>query len=163
MTTHLSARIAWHDSGWNGAVCAKPSCNASCIAHEYIRDARDDVREDQLATRPFADLTDYLPPCSYEAATYGARGYRIMHRDPVGGRGLPACPDEVKPHSVFTTPYRWMREDQFADICHAEGLRIRSNANGKATGWVTEDDRQRELLKAFWSRIEPRKSLVFYY
>ncbi len=163
MTTHLSARIAWHDSGWNGAVCAKPSCNASCIVHEYIRDARDDALEDKLATQPFAELTEYLPPCSYEAATYGARGYRIVHTDPIAGRALPACPDEVKPYSTFTTPYRWMREDQFADICHAEGLRIRSNAGGKVTGWVTEDDRQRELLKAFWVKIEPRRSLIFYY
>ena len=163
MVTHLSTRIAWHDSGWNGAVCSKPSCNASCIAHEYIRDARNDALEDELATRPFADLTEYLPPCSYEAATYGARGYKVVHRDPVLGRALPACPDEVRPYSTFTTPYRWMREDQFADICHAEGLNIRSNASGKLVGWVTEDDRQRELLKAFWGKIEPRKSLVFYY
>ncbi len=163
MTTHLSARIAWHDSGWNGAVCRRPSCNASCIVHDYIRDARDDALEDELAARPFAELTDYLPPCSYEASTYGARGYRIVHQDPVAGRGLPACPDEVRPYSTFTTPYRWMREDQFADICHAEGLRIRSSTSGKAAGWVTEDDRQRELLKAFWGKIERGKSLVFYY
>src|ERR1051326_7880731 len=26
MTTHLSARIAWRDAAWNGAVCSQPQC-----------------------------------------------------------------------------------------------------------------------------------------
>lgn len=163
MTTHLSARIAWHDSAWNGLVCRQPSCNTSCIVHDYIRDARDDATEDANAGRPFAELADYLPPCSYEAATYAPIGYAIEHHDPVEGRKLPSCPDRVEPYSTFTTPYRWMREENFADICQAEGLTIRSNANGKNYGWVTEDDRQRALLKAFWQKIERRHSLVFYY
>lgn len=163
MATHLSARIAWHDSSWNGAVCRSPGCNTSCMVHDYVRDARDEVRETADAGRKFAELDGYVPPCNYEAATYGANGYAIVHRDPVEGRGLPSCPDKVEPFSTFTTPYRWMREEQFADICEAEGLKIRSSTSGKSHGWVTEDDRQRALLKAFWDRIEPRRSLVFYY
>lgn len=163
MTTHLSARIAWHDSAWNGSVCRKPSCNTSCIVHDYIRDARKDDFEDANAGKPFADLDGHPPPCSYEASTYAPIGYAIEHHDPVEGRKLPSCADRVEPYSTFTTPYRWMREENFADICQAEGLTIRSNANGKSHGWVTEDDRQRALLKAFWAKIERRKSLVFYY
>jgi hypothetical protein len=131
--------------------------------HEYIRDFRKDQIEDELSGTDFCKLKEYVPPCTYEAATYGNNGYKIEHRDPVEGRGLPACPDEVKPYSTFTTPYRWMREDQFADICAAEGLHIRSSPSGKEHGWVTEDDRQRALLKAFWQKIERTKSLVFYY
>ncbi len=163
MTTHLSARIAWHDAAWNGAVCSQPECNASCVVHDYIRDARDDRAEAAIAGHAFADLKEYVPPCSYEAATYGSRGYSIVHNDPVEGRGLPPCPDRVEPYSTFTTPYRWMREENFADICQAEGLNIRSSASNKTHGWVTEDDRQRALLKAFWEKLQPRKSLVFYY
>ena len=163
MTAHLSARIAWHDSAWNGMVCSKPQCNTSCIVHDYIRDARKDLEETVHKGEAFADLNEYVPPCTYEAATYGSRGYSLVHTDPVAGRGLPACPDRVKPYSTFTTPYRWMREENFADICQAEGLNIRASASGKTHGWVTEDDRQRSLLKAFWDKIESRKSLVFYY
>ena len=29
---HLTARVAWHDSRWNGSVCRQPSCNAFCVA-----------------------------------------------------------------------------------------------------------------------------------
>lgn len=163
MATHLSARIAWHDSGWNGAVCQKPSCNAACMVHDYIRDSRDDAREDADAGKSFAALDGYLPPCSYEASTYGGVSYAIEHTDPVEGRSLPSCSDQVRPYSTFTTPYRWMREENFADICQAEGLTIRSSASGKTHGWVTEDDRQRELLKAFWAKIERHRSLIFYY
>lgn len=163
MTTHLSARIAWHDSAWNGSVCQRPSCNTSCIVHDYIRDVRDDAREETDAGRPFDKLEDYLPPCSYEASTYAPVGYAIEHKDPVEGRGLPSCSDRVEPFSTFTTPYRWMREENFADICQAEGLVIRSSTTSKQVGWVTDDDRQRELLKSFWSKIKVRRSLVFYY
>jgi exodeoxyribonuclease V alpha subunit len=163
MTTHLSARIAWHDSAWNGAICKAPECNTSCIVHDYIRESRDDRAEAAAAGKAFADLTDYVPPCYYEAATYGDRGYPIVHKDPVEGRGLPPCPDKVEPYSTFTTPYRWMREENFADICQAEGLNIRACASGKSHGWVTEDDRQRALLKAFWDKLQRGKSLVFYY
>jgi len=160
---HISARIAWHDGAWNSAVCSEASCNASCIVHDYIRKSRDDKREDNEAGRPFADLEGYLPPCSYEAATYGSQGYRIQHTDPVDTRGLPACPDEVRPFSTFVTPYRWMREENFADICQDEGLAIRAASGGKERGWVSDDDRQRALLEAFWSKVAPNKSLVFYY
>jgi hypothetical protein len=108
--------------------------------------------EAAIAGRAFADLKAYVPPCSYEAATYGSRGYPIVHNDPVEGRGLPPCPDRVEPYSTFTTPYRWMREENFADICQAEGLNIRASASGKTHGWATEDDRQRALLKALARR-----------
>jgi exodeoxyribonuclease V alpha subunit len=160
---HLSARIAWHDSAWNGRICRAPRCNSSCIVHDYIRNARNDDTEDALAGEELADLSTYIPPCSYDAATYGERGYAIEHHDPVEGRGLPAAHDTVEPYSTFITPYRWMREEYFADISQAEGLKIRASASGKSHGWVTEDDRQRQLLKAFWDKVKPRKSLVFYY
>lgn len=88
MATHLSARIAWHDSAWNGTVCRQPSCNTSCIVHDYIRDVRNDARENDDAGQPLPELDGYLPPCSYEASTYASIGYVIEHRDPVEERGL---------------------------------------------------------------------------
>ena len=39
---HLTARVAWHDSRWNGSVCRQPSCNAFCAALDRIREERDD-------------------------------------------------------------------------------------------------------------------------
>ena len=57
---HLTARVAWHDSRWNGRVCRTPSCNSFCTALDRIREERDDVllgndsyglRASQSATR----------------------------------------------------------------------------------------------------------------
>jgi len=41
MTTHLSARLTWHDSGWNGRICQAPALNAGCMEHEPVREGRD--------------------------------------------------------------------------------------------------------------------------
>lgn len=35
---HLSARIAWHDNGWDGCICQEPHYNSSCIVQENIWD-----------------------------------------------------------------------------------------------------------------------------
>jgi exodeoxyribonuclease V alpha subunit len=31
MSTHLSARVAWHMDGWNGRVCRDPASNTYCV------------------------------------------------------------------------------------------------------------------------------------
>ena len=47
MTTHISARLAWHDSGWNGRVCRDPKANTYCVGqHSY--------QKELLATRDLA-------------------------------------------------------------------------------------------------------------
>ena len=46
---HLTVRVAWHDSRWNGPVCQKPSENCSCAAVDRVRDERDEEAEDALA------------------------------------------------------------------------------------------------------------------
>jgi hypothetical protein len=56
-----------------------------------------------------------------------------------------------------------MREENFQDVCNAEGLAIRGPDHPKEEGWIYEPDRQRDLLANFWRKIEPGKSLIFYY
>ena len=38
---HLSLRVAWHDSLWNGAVCLWPSGNAFCASLDSIRQEKE--------------------------------------------------------------------------------------------------------------------------
>jgi exodeoxyribonuclease V alpha subunit len=163
VTTHLSARLAWHDRGWDARVCDAAHLNASCIVHEHIRDSRDDEKERKAAGIHFADLPNWLPPCSRDPGAYADRGYVTTHRDPLDWRGLPAVEEQIPPFSSCPSPYRWMREENFQDICDAENLAIRAAEKGRTKGWVIEGDRQKALLKHFWSKIEPRKSLIFYY
>ncbi|QCQ22088.1 hypothetical protein FDQ92_07855 [Desulfoglaeba alkanexedens ALDC] len=163
MTTHLSVRLAWHDRSWDGHVCDLPHLNAHCIVHQHIRDSRNDEKERETAGKPLAELDGWLPPCSRDPAAYAARGFTIVHQDPLEFRKLPAVSESIPPYSSCPAPYRWMREEFFQEVCEAEDLSIRGPDNPRSNGWVFEPDRQRELLKRFWGKLEPKNSLVFYY
>ncbi len=164
MTTHLSARLAWHDRGWDGRVCDNPHLNSSCVVHQHIRDTRDDKKERAVAGTWFAELDGWCPPCSRDPGAFAPRGYRLVHHDPLEFRKLPEVSEELPAYSFCPSPYRWMREENFCAVCDAEDLAIRGPDDAKKqNGWVFEPDRQRELLKHFWQKIEPQRSLVFFY
>jgi hypothetical protein len=163
MTTHLSARLAWHDRGWNALVCASPHLNASCVMHRHIRDARDDERERQAAGVACGALRDWLPPCSHDAGAYAAHSFITTHVDPLQFRTLAPVAEEAPPYSCFPSPYRWLREESFQAVCEAEGLNICQLDQRKDSGWIFESDRQRALLRHLWRKIEPHGSLIVYY
>jgi len=92
------------------------------------------------------------------------RPYTITHKDPLEFRQLPSVPEEIPPYSVCPSPYRWLREESFRSICEDEKLDIReSDTKDKEFGWVFEPDRQIELLRHFWGKLEKNKSLLFFY
>jgi ATP-dependent exoDNAse (exonuclease V) alpha subunit len=163
---HLSARLAWHDSGWNGRICRHPHLNASCIVQEQIRDGRNDAREREYAGVPLADLPDWLPPCCRDTAAYSERSFTYIHRDPLDRSFLSSTKEELPPYVCLPAPYRWTLEGNFRDICEAEGLNIRGpNDPNKTMGWVYEPDRQVALLNHFWGKLKEGEgqALIFYY
>ena len=162
---HLSARISWHDDGWNGCVCQAPHLNSSCIVLESIRDSRDDRLEREHAGTAVSEL-GWLPPCSRDISAYSPRPVTLHHGDPLNRAFLSGVEEDVPPFSVLPAPYRWLREENLRDISEAEGLTIRGADNPeKEHGWVYEPDRQRALLDHFWSRLrdEQGEGLVFFY
>jgi exodeoxyribonuclease V alpha subunit len=164
MATHLSVRLVWHDRGWDGHICNNPSGNAYCAVHEHVRDSRDDGREDLNAGKPLAGLQGWQPPCSRDPVAFSQIGYTITHHDPLDRRNLPSRKEEIPPYSVCPSPYRWMREENFRQICEEKGLAVRTPDDAqRESGWVREPDRQLALLSYFWERIERRSSLVFFY
>lgn len=163
MTTHLSARLAWHDRGWDGTICAAPHLNTSCIALRHIRKGRNDERERRSARTPIAVLPGWQPPCMQDAAAYSPHSHTIVYRDLLESRALPAAVDVAPPYSCTPIPYRWLREENARDIALAERLELRLPEQAGEGAWVNEPDRQRVLLRGFWHKLEPGKSLVFYY
>lgn len=163
MTTHLSVRLAWHDRGWDGRVCDQPHLNGSCIAHEHIREGRDDDRERRASGVLIANLKDWQPPCSRDPGAFSPMGYRIEHRDPLEFRNLPSVTEDLPPYSSCPAPYRWMREDQFRGLRDEQGFNIPGPPETRETGWVYEPARQSALLQHFWEKLTPRESLIFYY
>lgn len=67
---HLTVRVAWHDSQWNGAVCAHPELNSFCVALPRIRESIN-AEEEKLAGRHFDELSpSELPPCKAESGFF---------------------------------------------------------------------------------------------
>ena len=164
MITHLSSRLVWHDRGWDGHVCDAPNLNAACILNPFIRKARDDAKEDKIAGKAFADLGGgYVPPCSRDPGAFAARGFTVLHRDPVEGRALEPVSEVIPPYSWCPSPYRWMREENFREILEQEDISLKGPQKAKSKGWVMEADRQTELLRKFWGKLTPGQSLVFFY
>ena len=66
MTIHISARIAWHDSGWNGHICRDPKANTYCVGQfTYQGDllAKRDVEWEQARSGRSCAALDSVPPC----------------------------------------------------------------------------------------------------
>lgn len=39
---HISIRVPWHDSGWEGKVCNVPNLNSSCLILDRLAPKKDD-------------------------------------------------------------------------------------------------------------------------
>jgi len=144
MVTHLSARLVWHDAGWNGRICENPVENTSCVMHEHIREGKDDAFEREHAGEHFDDLEpDSLPPCSRDPGAYASTGFTHLHTDPLEYR--PSTTEELPPYSFCTAPYGELRDES------------------TASGWVEEPDEQEEVLENFFGQLDTEISLVFFY
>ena len=55
---HISIRVPWHDTGWDGRVCAAPRLNGACLKLKLKRIAedRDDDAEESVAGQSIKDL-----------------------------------------------------------------------------------------------------------
>ncbi|WP_181167130.1 AAA family ATPase [Mesorhizobium sp. B2-8-3] len=136
------------------------------MEHDHVRERRDlDIEKPNAdcALSLLKATTGYLPPCSRDTNAFGGERYVIRHDDPLPGRSLPSVEEEVPPYSLCPTPYRWMLENSFRDICEDENLLIRGPSSPTPGTWVKEDDRQRALLERFWGKLNSGASLVFLY
>ena len=137
------------------------------MVHEHVRNSRDHSTEHEHRGQLIGDVraaAAYLPPCQRDANAFGQKKFVITHHDPLETRALPSVDEEIGSYACCPTPYRWMLETNFRDICEEETLLIRGrNDPHSLSTWVMEDDRQRALLGHFWGKLEKKKSLIFYY
>jgi hypothetical protein len=142
MTTHLAARLVWHDSGWNGHVCREPRENGWCIRYEWIRDERNDDLEARNAERSVG--VHYLPPCWHDVNAFGSGPFRGQHDDPLHRHFLSPTSVDVAPNTFITAPFRRMRDEE-------------------VDAWKRDPEVQEHLLREFFKALEPARSLVFFY
>jgi exodeoxyribonuclease V alpha subunit len=154
MTTHISARMAWHDNGWNGTVCRNPKGNTYCVGQfsfpgDLIAEHRDLSKEITAAGKP-ADKSGFILPCMANVNAFGSV--------PISGQMAPpswfkdGTDDktwQIPAFSVATWPYEEVYRDE---VKNPEGARPKY-----------DPVKRREAVNAFFSPITPGKSLIFYY
>lgn len=60
---HISIRVPWHDSGWDGRVCVNPRLNGACLKLKRIGQERNDIAEEAVAGQSLGDLPQDKWPC----------------------------------------------------------------------------------------------------
>src|SRR6516225_7824943 len=58
-----SLRVPWHDTAWDGRVCANPHLNSSCLKLRRIAQGRNDAAEDETKGQLLSDLPEKQWPC----------------------------------------------------------------------------------------------------
>ncbi|MBU3679559.1 MAG: hypothetical protein FGM32_08125 [Candidatus Kapabacteria bacterium] len=172
---HLTARVAWHDNRWNGAVCKHPSGNPYCVALDRVRESRNEEKEDTLTEKSFGDLTlEQLPPCKAEGGAFmNATEWRRTFQHPYADvkktksthGALKPTTVKVPPYSTFVVPFNWMlrSEQDRIDESLPEPLPPDEDAPFENTPWVFGKERQKALTELFFGRLQEERSIVFFY
>ncbi len=174
MTQHLNARVAWHDNRWNGAVCRFPSLNAFCVELDRIRAERDDIAQDSVALKEFADLAPtLLPVCHKESGGFMNKRewwrefnhpYKDISKAAQTHGVLKPTKVKVPPFSTFAVPFLWMLKDQQARIEQTRPTSLPPDADSPfKSPWVFGRERQEALCQLVFDQLTPGKSLVTFY
>lgn len=179
---HITIRVPWHDSGWNGTICNNPCNNTSCLTLSRISASRNDKKESQLIGKSISDLdANQYPPCIDEHGTFMA-DFNLFQKKkhPYASSSLDThghFADTNLMYSAFSAaavPFRWMLrsqvegDDKKSIVGKADALQLgwepeREPKMKFDTSWVQEGHNQQIMLDTFFSAIAPEKSLVFFY
>lgn len=152
-TTHISARLAWHDDGWNGKICRNPMGNTYCTGSQsypggmYEKKEMQKIEAEQHAGCTCAKIRDqYIPPCSFSINAFGDEMIAAENASPSWYTNFEMRRWDMPPSSISSWPYEEMyyEEDKNQDGTFNYETRI-SN------------------VRAFIQELQPGKSLIFYY
>lgn len=83
MAIHLSARLVWHDRGWDGHICNNPGKNSFCEGHIVVREHKDTKLEDKNSKKSLAELDhSSKPACESSLQAFCQRNNAIVHFPP---------------------------------------------------------------------------------
>jgi len=153
MPTHVTARLAWHNDGWNGAVCRRPELNSYCVGcksfpGDVISRERNLDLEKIHAGKMGNTITGYVPPCSYSYNAFGLEEAPSASNPPdffFGGAG------RAEWTLTLATVSIWPYEAMYAAEVKAEGF--------------LDNNTRRKLTLEFFKPIQDDvgNNLIFYY
>ena len=175
---HLSIRVPWHDTAWDGSICSDPLNNSSCLRLGRIAESRDDPFEVRLAGTPWEQLPEnQLPPCAAERAGFMSARPRMVSKDhPYASwndvyRKFQRTTFELPAYALDCVPFRWMLREHAVSISELYQLpyqaeledAVDTEADLKNPSWVQHAENQQVLLDTFFSSVRPERTLVFIY
>jgi exodeoxyribonuclease V alpha subunit len=149
---HITARMAWHDRGWDGHICTSPAANTYCtgshslLSERLAREKDTEIESAHAGAKLDAALPDYLPPCFWTSSAFASEPTEALHRHPfIRHRDTKQIKQLLPASSAYTWPFR-------LSITHA---------SYKKNGQYFPDLEQR--IARYRARLVPGHSLVFFY
>lgn len=146
MAVHLSVRLPWHDSDWNGCICQHPKLNTYCsglysVNAETIRQNKDNDWEEEHAGKPITDL-DHLPPCAQHINTFGNQSFTFVHQPREFLKAAGPYPEQYGPTCFGTWAY--------------------DNMYDPLAGRRKAEDAEKRVIETF-DQLDKEQSLIFFY
>ncbi len=180
---HISIRVPWHDSGWDGSVCRAPSHNTACTKLVNIAGSKNDAQEDAVAGKSLRDMEpSAFPPCVKERATFMADFALERYHEHPYVKSSPRTHAHFRPtllrypaYGAAALPFRWMMkpvvfgDEKKQTIGLVEDYPLDEVDQSFEpelsfqTHWVQDHRNHRALLDCFWNHVRATESLVFFY
>ncbi len=171
---HISIRVPWHDTAWDGRVCSKPSLNGACLKLKRIGQTRDDAAEEAVAGKSLKDLPQEKWPCCVAERVgfmapfeYTRTANHPYNRGPESSHGhFAETALRHPPYSAAAIPFGWLLEDEMSKLGEEHGLDVQAEREpdlGFDNNWVQDHENQKALLDCFAGHLRPEKSLCFFY
>ena len=171
---HISIRVPWHDSGWNGNVCKAPRLNGACLKLSRIAANRNDNAEESVAGNSIQNLSQSnWPSCIIERAAFMAPFEYVRETDHPYNRGPETEHGHFKrtrqrhpPYSAPVVPFAWVLRDAMGKLGKEHNLDVQAELETDLdfkTKWVQSHLNQTELLDCFAKHLKPERSLCFFY
>lgn len=171
---HISIRVPWHDTGWDGRVCANPRLNGACLKLKRIAENRDDAAEEEVAGRSLIELPQEKWPCCVEERVgfmapfeYTKTKKHPYNRGPDCAHGhFAPTPLRHPSYSAPAIPFAWMLSEAMAKLGEQHALDVQPEREpdlGFDYSWVQDHQNQRALLDCFAGHLQPEASLCFFY
>lgn len=171
---HISIRVPWHDTAWDGRVCARPCLNADCVKLKRIAEGRDDAKEDAVAGQSINDLPeDKWPCCVAERVGFMAPfSYTKTAKHPYSRTSpdthghFAETPLRFPQYSAAAVPFAWTLRQAMDTLGEEYCLDVDPQREPNLpfdTSWIQDHTNQRALLECFAEHLVPEKSLCFFY
>lgn len=171
---HVSIRVPWHDTGWDGRVCANPGLNGACLKLKRIAENRDDGAEQAVAGLSLKALPQEKWPCcvaervafmaAFEYVRTAEHPYQKTSEETHGH--FAPTPLRHPPYSAACIPFAWMLRDAMEALGEEHSLDVQPEREPKLpfkTQWIQQRDNQKALLDCFADHLQPEQSLCFFY